>query len=293
MARDPTADELRAIAAHRGLKLLRSRKRTPGVGDFGKFGLTDAAGKALLGIGDAGLTATASEVAQYLRGGAAKSWKLSAEREPARRPPPKTTAQADMPEGEAPMRRRGARAPARTREPATRKHDPPPPPKAKPVLRIVKPGPLPEPELRLRPATSKDRKALANLLAQLADPPKQISLDANIEQISKAKAGLIVAEAGTPLGCCAWAIVPTLQQGLVGRITMLLVDRASRRRGVGTALLAAAEEALTAAGCGSIEIMSDIMINNANAFLRALKYEQGSYRFTRSLASPRQGPRRR
>ena len=73
MTTEPTADELRAIAEHRGMKLVRSRKRTPGVGDYGKFGLTDAADKPLLGIGEQGLTASAADIARYLRGGAADS----------------------------------------------------------------------------------------------------------------------------------------------------------------------------------------------------------------------------
>jgi ribosomal protein S18 acetylase RimI-like enzyme len=286
MATGPTADELRAIAEHRGLKLVRSRKRTPGVGDFGKFGLTDAAGKPLLGIGDDGLTATAAEVAQYLRGGAATSWKLSAEREPAAKPAKKAPKAAELAEEQAPIRRRGQTRASPPPEPSRRRQDPPPPPKAKPVLRIVKPEALPEPELSLRPATGKDRKALGRLLAQLADPPKRISLDANIDAIGGAKAGLLIAEAGGPVGCCAWALVPTLQHGLVGRITLLLVDSEYRRRGIGTALLAAAETALTKAGCGTIEIMSDIMINNSHNFLRALKFEQKSYRFVRPAGSP-------
>jgi GNAT superfamily N-acetyltransferase len=286
MATEPTADELRAIAEHRGMKLVRSRKRTPGVGDYGKFGLTDAMGRPLLGIGKEGLTASAAEIAQYLRGGAADSWKLSAEREPAAKPikkPPKAT---EPIEEQSPIRRRGKARPSVPPEPARRRQDPPPPPKAKPVLRIVNPVPEPEPELNLRPATGKDRKALARLLAQLAEPPKRISIDANIEAIGKAKAGLLVADAGGVIGCCAWAVAPTLQHGLVGRVTLLLVDGDHRRRGIGTALLTAAETALAKAGCGTIEIMSDIMINNAHNFLRALKFEQKSYRFARPAGGP-------
>ncbi|MGB3847589.1 MAG: GNAT family N-acetyltransferase [Sphingopyxis sp.] len=284
MATEPTGDELRAIAEHRGMKLVRSRKRTPGVGDYGKFGLTDAAGKPLLGIGKQGLTASAAEIADYLRGGAADSWKLSAEREPAAKPAKKAAKAAVPIEEQSPIRRRGK---ARTSPPpARRRQDPPPPPKAKPVLRIVKPDALPEPELGLRRATAKDRKALGRLLTELADPPRRISLDANLDAIDKANAGLLVAEAGGLVGCCAWAIVPTLQHGLVGRVTLLLVDGDHRRRGIGTALLTAAETALAKAGCGTIEVMSDIMINNAHNFLRTLKYEQKSYRFVRPAAAP-------
>lgn len=270
------------MAEHRGMKLVRSRKRTPGVGDYGKFGLTDAAGKPLLGIDEQGLTASAADIAQYLRGGAADSWKLSAEREPAAKAIKKASKATEPTEEQSPVRRRGKARPSPAPEPPRRRQDPPPPPKAKPVLRIVKPEPVPEPEPGLRPATAKDRKALGRLLAQLAEPPKRISIDANIEAIGKAKAGLLVADAGGLVGCCAWGVVPTLQHGLVGRVTLLLVDGDHRRRGIGTALLTAAETALAKAGCGTIEIMSDIMINNAHNFLRARNYEQKSYRFDRS-----------
>ena len=286
MTTESTADELRAIAEHRGMKLVRSRKRTPGVGDYGKFGLTDAAGKPLLGIGEQGLMASAADIAHYLRGGAADSWKLSAEREPAAKPARKAPKAAEPIEEHSPIRRRGKTSPPPSPEPARRRQDPPPPPKAKPVLRIVKPEVLPEPELSLRPATGKDRKALARLLAQLAEPPKRISIDANVEAIGKAKAGLLVADADGLIGCCAWGVVPTLQHGLVGRVTLLLVDGDHRRRGIGTALLTAAETALAQGGCRTIEIMSDIMINNSHNFLRALKYEQKSYRFVLQAGVP-------
>ncbi|NYF32600.1 GNAT family N-acetyltransferase [Sphingopyxis sp. JAI108] len=270
------------MAEHRGMKLVRSRKRTPGVGDFGKFGLTDGAGKPLLGIGKQGLTASAADVAQYLRGGAANSWKLSAEREPQAKTPKKPRKPAAPAEEPASIRRRARTA---APPPSRRRQDPPPPPRAKPVLRSVEPEAPPAPELNLRPATAKDRKALSRLLAQLADPPKRGSLDANFDAIGKSGAGLLIAEVGVPVGCCAWAVVPTLQHGLVGRVSLLLVDGNHRRSGVGTALVAAAEAALAKAGCATIEVMSDIMIDNAHNFFRALKFEQKSYRFVRATRS--------
>ena len=42
-------DALSAMARNRGLKLVRSRVRTPGKGDLGKVGLTDGAGKPVFG----------------------------------------------------------------------------------------------------------------------------------------------------------------------------------------------------------------------------------------------------
>lgn len=94
-------DALREMAANRGCKLVTSRVRTPGRGDYGKFGLKDAkTGKAVLGLGRRGLTATPEEVEAYLRGGTASAWKSSvgktpvrkkAEARPAPEPAPKPT----------------------------------------------------------------------------------------------------------------------------------------------------------------------------------------------------------
>jgi len=71
-------DALREMAANRGCKLVKSRIRTPGRGDHGKFGLKDAkSGREVFGFGKRGLTATPEEIADFLRGNAAATWKSS------------------------------------------------------------------------------------------------------------------------------------------------------------------------------------------------------------------------
>jgi ribosomal protein S18 acetylase RimI-like enzyme len=266
MADDPSGDQLHQMAEHRGLKLVKSRRRKPGVGDFGMFGLTDGSGKALLGIGADGLTATAADIESYLRSGTLNTWQESASAEPdkpAARAKPRPTAEADEP----PTKRAKA-APAA-----------PPPPKPRPVEPAEPP---PEPELAIRPAKSSDATAVAKLLSQLSG----ITLDAdtarrNLAAVQKAEGGLLLAELNEAVGCCGWAIVQTLHHGPIGRITVLIVDQKHRRRGIATRMLAAAEQALADAGCSIIEAMSDIEIDNAHNFFRSLKFEQASYRFTR------------
>lgn len=79
-------DALREMAANRGCRLVRSRVRTPGRGDYGRFGLRDAkTGREVLGFGKRGLTATAEEVETFLSGGAASAWKGSVGNAPARK----------------------------------------------------------------------------------------------------------------------------------------------------------------------------------------------------------------
>lgn len=71
-------EALRELAENRGCKLVKSRIRTPGRGDYGRFGLTDAkTGRELLGFGKKGLTATPEEIADFLRGNAAATWRSS------------------------------------------------------------------------------------------------------------------------------------------------------------------------------------------------------------------------
>jgi ribosomal protein S18 acetylase RimI-like enzyme len=73
-----TADELRELAENRGCKLVRSRVRTPGRGDYGHFGLKDAkSGREIFGFGKGGLTASPAEIEDFLRGNAAATWKSS------------------------------------------------------------------------------------------------------------------------------------------------------------------------------------------------------------------------
>jgi ribosomal protein S18 acetylase RimI-like enzyme len=73
-----TADELRELAENRGCKLVKSRVRTPGRGDYGHFGLKDAkSGREIFGFGKGGLTASPAEIEDFLRGNAAATWKSS------------------------------------------------------------------------------------------------------------------------------------------------------------------------------------------------------------------------
>lgn len=83
---DPIVSALREAATHRGHRLVASRRRKAGTGDFGKFGLTDPKGKPVLGIGDDGLTASAEDIESFLRGGERDTWTKSAAITPA---PPK------------------------------------------------------------------------------------------------------------------------------------------------------------------------------------------------------------
>jgi len=129
---DERLDRLAETARNRGLKLVRSRVRTPGKRRFGKLGLTDPSGKAVFGMDDKGPNAKPEDVEHYLRNLGAKDWGASLDVAvmPRKRRPAKAR-QSAANDTEA--------APKPKREP-----DPPPPPqpKPKPKLKILeaKPG---------------------------------------------------------------------------------------------------------------------------------------------------------
>ncbi|KPH66479.1 hypothetical protein ADT71_05740 [Novosphingobium sp. ST904] len=292
-------EQLREMAQHRGLKLVKSRRRKPGTGDFGKFGLSDAAGNSLFGIAEGGLTASAEDIQHYLRTSELGTWKQSADTTPDRSSSPKTPrTEANDEETPGPRRARkrasgkqfvtpvpaksAARQPKAeqvTRSTAQLRIVPKHEPKLKP-----KPEPKPEPVLRMRAATPADSDALFGLFNQLGDTSvDRKDVAGNLDKARRAKAGTLVAELDEIVGCCGWALIPTPHRGTLGRLTVLVVDKRFRRRGIATQMLAAAQKALERSGCHQLEVMSDITVNNSHNFFRSLDFEQTSYRFVRAI----------
>lgn len=255
---------LRRMAQHRGLKLVKSRRRKPGVGDYGRYGLTDANGKALFGFGADGLTATPDQIEAHLHKGEIATWQTSVAATPARiavknRPTP-SQKRPDKPATAKPSRAaRSFRA-----EPV------PAPPVEKP-----------RPALAIRAARPGDTEAIAALLAELKFDATAKIVAGRLAEIAATGDSVLVADRGGVIGVIALARVPMLQHAPVGRITLLIVARRERRTGIGRMLVDAAVSDLAKRGCEMIEAMSDIEIRNAHGFFRALGFEQTSYRFTR------------
>ncbi|MDX3909771.1 MAG: GNAT family N-acetyltransferase [Sphingobium sp.] len=266
----PGEEELREVARNRGLRLVKSRKRTPGSGDYGKFGLTDPQGKQLFGFGADGLTADAEDIERYLRSGIADTWRTSAKTTEAKKnsAPPTTDVKPAAKRAPQQEARSGSAvkpktAPSETKIPEKSKAPPP---------------------LRIRAAKANDAAAIAKLLAGLNRVNGgDKELKRRIAPFKGSQNGMIVADQGGVIGVAAWSTILTLQQGLIGRITVLLVQEASRRRGVGRKLLETVEAALAKTGCNAIEAMSDIEIRNAHGFFRTTGFEQTSYRFAKPL----------
>ena len=258
---------LRDMAANRGCKLVKSRRRKAG-GDFGRYGLKDGkTGQEVFGFGDDGLTASAEQIEQWLRGGAVAEWKRSltaaagapqTRAKAKERPKPANDAAAD------PAPRRKSVRPSRPSPPP-----PPPPPRPKLVIREAKPG---------------DAEAVAGLLAELGPADGAGGVKKRIAAMAKAKEPVLVADEGGVIGCLAWTIWTPLDRAeRIGRITLVVVAKKARYRGVGSALLAEAEARFRKAGCGTAEVTAAIDLGGAQDFYRREQYERTSWRFAKSL----------
>ena len=280
-------DQLREMAAHRLLKLVKSKRRKPGVGDYGKFGLMDADGNELLGFGNDGLTASAEDVENYLRANAVGTWKQSADTVPARTAPKKPVLVRDDGSRQAQPAKPKVKKP--TASPAAKtvlSPSPKPTSKHKPDAKkpSQEPKPKPEPILRVRAAKPQDAEAIATLLSQLNGLSVEAKdAHASLDHVQKAKGGTIVAELDEVIGCCSWVLIPTLHRGQIGRITVMIVDEAHRRKGIGSAMLVETADALKNAGCPQIEVVSDIAVSNSHNFFRSMGYAQASYRFVSKI----------
>ncbi|WP_129793422.1 GNAT family N-acetyltransferase [Sphingosinicella sp. CPCC 101087] len=275
-------DALREMAANRGCKLVKSRRRTPG-GDFGRYGLKDAkSGKEVMGFGGKGLTASAEEIEAFLRGGAEASWKSSL-RTAGDRPPPRKRAK---PSGPKPVPEKSEAADGPQPEPREARPKPPAKAKIKSKTKAKKPAKPPKapPPPVVREARAKDSSALAALITGLGYDVDDTELRRRLKRLRNGDEPPLVADLDGVVGCLTWHVTPVLHRPHpVGRITMLVVAEASRGSGIGRRLLEAAETRLRERGCGLVEVTSNMKRMRAHGFYERAGYERTSYRFAKEL----------
>jgi ribosomal protein S18 acetylase RimI-like enzyme len=262
---DERLDALAETARNRGLKLVRSRVRTPGKRRFGKVGLTDRSGRPVFGMDDKGPTAKPEDVEDYLRNLGAKDWGASldvAVMPRKRRKPARAAANDSEPEPETPRRRKPEPAPPPPPEP------PPPPPK--PKVRDAKPG---------------DAGALVGLIRLLDHDVDEKGVRKRVAKLAKDDLAPLVAVLDKKVvGLCGIdRMIAVHRDSPVGRITILAVTEKARKQGIGRLLTEAAEERLRKLGCGMVEVTSNDRLAAAHAFYRHMGYERTSIRFMKKL----------
>lgn len=131
----------------------------------------------------------------------------------------------------------------------------------------------------IRDAAPDDAPAIAALIATLGYEVGETEVRARL-----ADAGALVADQGGVIGVITTTAMTVLHRPRpVGRISMLVVAETARGRGVGAALVAAAERLLRDRGCGLIEVTSNARRERAHAFYERLGFQRTSFRFARTL----------
>lgn len=256
---DETLDALAEAARNRGLKLVRSRVRTPGKRRFGKVGLTDARGKPVFGMDDKGPAAKPEDVADHLRNLGARDWGASLDVAvlPRKRKPAKT-----------------ARTAANDTEPERKPAPSPKPPK-----------PPPEPKLTIRDAKPSDARVLTELIRFLGHEIDEKAVRKNLSKLARlGEPPLVAALDKEVVGLCGVHKTVTVHRDApLGRITILVVAEHAQERGLGRTLIEEAEQRLRKSGCKMVEVTSNDRRGAAHAFYRHLGYERTSIRFFKTL----------
>ena len=256
---DERLDALAETARNRGLKLVRSRVRTPGKRRFGKAGLTDKNGKPVFGMDAKGPAAKPEEVEDYLRNLGASDWGASL--------------------GVAVLPRKRARKPAKPARPPANDVEPAPRPAPKP-----RPAP-PPPKPAIREAKPADAARLVELIRELEHDIDEKTLRKNLAALRKLGETPLVATLGkTVVGLCGISRRVVIHRPApLGRITVLAVTKEARGHGIGKMLVDAAEAWMRKGGCGLVEVTSNDRRAQAHAFYRHLGYERSSIRFFKKL----------
>jgi len=144
---------------------------------------------------------------------------------------------------------------------------------------------LPEGEVTIRNAEADDSRALADLIRELGFAAEPAEIAARLGHPDQASQMSLIAEKdGEIVGCATLDVMQVLHRPhAVGRISMLIVAQNIRRRGVGRALVEAAKERLEKAGCGLLEVTSNMDLKQAHAFYESLGFERTSFRFVKAL----------
>jgi GNAT superfamily N-acetyltransferase len=144
-------------------------------------------------------------------------------------------------------------------------------------------------DITVREAADSDAGEVIRLLAQLGHAQPGASAATRLEAFMGQGQHVIVAEAaGGPdslLGAATLHITPVLHRpGPIGRMTAVVVDESARGKGIGRALVEAAERFLAERGCVLIEVTSNKKRADAHAFYERLGYASTSFRFAKALA---------
>jgi GNAT superfamily N-acetyltransferase len=140
--------------------------------------------------------------------------------------------------------------------------------------------------VRVRRCELDDAAAISELLDQLGYPTDAKSVRRRLERLDASAADCIfVAELdGSVVGLAGLHVSPSLEHdGDAGKVSALVVDETSRRRGIGRALMDAVEAEARERGCVLLFLTTAERRADAHAFYESIGLEETGRRFAKLL----------
>jgi GNAT superfamily N-acetyltransferase len=139
----------------------------------------------------------------------------------------------------------------------------------------------------IRFAVGDDANSISALFSELGHPASPEDVAARLERFARLDGEALIAEIdGEVVGVAVLSLMQTLHRPTpVGRISALAVAGPLQGKGIGRALVAAAETRLAERGCQLIEVTSNQVRVEAHRFYERLGYERTSYRFFKPLGA--------
>jgi GNAT superfamily N-acetyltransferase len=138
----------------------------------------------------------------------------------------------------------------------------------------------------IRAAEPRDAEAIARLLVQLGYPAETAAMVPRLERLSIVGDSVAVAEVGGEVvGLAHLQVSPAIESDRpAAKLGALVVDEASRRQGVGRALIAAMKEEARSRGCGVFFLTTSELRDDAQAFYEQVGLQQSGRRYGTTLS---------
>jgi len=147
--------------------------------------------------------------------------------------------------------------------------------------------PLEDVDLIIRYAQPGDAAALAQLMCELGYETTKSEMQMRLQRIAtdeRCRTFVAVCD-GNVCGMIGTLTYPSIEHNdPSGRIVALVILRTMRRRGIGRALLATAEEDFAQRGIRRIGLNTQLAREDAHKFYESLGYERNGWRFVKQLS---------
>ena len=145
---------------------------------------------------------------------------------------------------------------------------------------------MPDVDLAIREAEPSDASEMAALMCELGYETTAAEMEGRLSAILSIPAyqTFVAILDDRVCGMIGTVVQPGYEHNdSGGRILALVISQAVRRRGVGRALMAAAEENFARRGITRVAVDTRLTRADAHKFYQALGYERNGYRFVKSI----------